>query len=279
MRYCGNCGEPLDDLALTNRQCSFCGAEIHSSGDVRYDGDGGTRAGSAPVMGTDSTSPYVPVYGQVAPPPPRAVPPRPRLPLALVSVVMLVLLLTAVLRFTLTRPAPSTTASLPLATSTSVTLASGGGTPPHASPPVATAQPVATSPSATQTSVVQPTATSVAGLSPTATLVPSVTPAPGPSATATLAPPLLNVTPQTLTTKCFDGTFSFTISNGGQAAMAWNATDSAGDQFSPNGGTLMGQQSVAVTTNHVISLVDITVTVSAPAAPNSPTLIKVHCTQ
>ncbi|MBA3826926.1 MAG: hypothetical protein H0X24_23915 [Ktedonobacterales bacterium] len=261
MRYCGNCGTPLDDRSIANRRCATCGTEIHSSGDVPYAGDGGTSALTTPaIFLNDPSADNPPPPWQVAPPPPSAV--RQQgvpIGLAFVGGIITTLVLLALLITFLTRH-PRTQSTTPILGQTGATATSQKAHPTPAPGATATTHPVTST-------------------TPPASTTPGATATPATTTTPATTPASLSVQPQTdfPFAICLNRSMNFEVVNTGQNEMRFTLTNNTPYSVGPLNGTLDANEHQKITVSKMTSIGTSTIIVNAPGALNQPITVTIHC--
>ena len=265
MRYCGNCGAPLDDRAIAARRCDHCGAEVHSTGDIRYEGDGGTQwvmPAAMPQPRERPTSGPPPQWAVSAPPssntPARNARLSPGCAFGAGSAVTLaVIILLVILSAHHLRARSSGAESAPAQQTAGATHHPGSATTPT---PDAT--PLGSHATATA--------------SPNGTGTPA--PIPDPAPTATVLPASLSVQPTSFSfTFCANRTIHFTISNTGQATMNWKTQADNDYTITPAMGALTGNSQQSVQVSGITSTGTGNITVSANGARNQPIIVTIRC--
>jgi hypothetical protein len=282
MRYCDNCGAPLDERAIANRLCSVCGTPTYASasGDIPSAGDGGPREPSASVAHSPASSPYAasPLW-RAAPPPPPHPPQRNGMTTVLgfiggivVALVLLALMVGIVVRLA-NAGAQNIVAAVATATSTSATVASG--TTPATN--------VGGTPQATVTAQAQATATVQATLSPPATPqpIPTVaqfTPTPPPPPASEQA--TLSVQPQTDFSfdVCLNRSLTFYVVNTGDADMTFTLINNTPFKVNPLSGKLGGQNKQGISVSNMSGISSGQILVMASGTFNQPITVSIHCT-
>jgi hypothetical protein len=264
MRYCGNCGTPLDDHSIANRRCTTCGADIHASGDLPYVGDGGTGALTTPVTPLQASSPYAPSpLWQVAPPPPPVQPPRRQgVPTVLAfvgGVITTCLVLTLLVAIITRHPRTQSTGATPGQTNTTATPL---GQPTQVPGTKATGNPGGGTPQTTTTPV---TATPPL----TATVQATVTSAPNQG--------FLSIQPQTdfFFITCVNRSLTFDVANTGKGTLSFQITGKTSFTVNPTQGSLDGGEKQAITVSKINGTT--TLIVAAPGAQNQPITVTIHC--
>jgi hypothetical protein len=255
MRYCGNCGAPLDDRAIANRRCANCGAEIHASGDIPFAGDGGTGELTTPVMGTGTrpsynqpraSSPYhAPPLWQVAPPPPPPTEHRQGLPTVLAfvgGIATALIVITLLVAYLARHPGAQSTNGL-----------------------------------------IGPTATARAGqptVAPgkTATIVPTASATPQPTQPSTVPQPALGVSKTNFSFGvCFNRSINFDVMNTGSGQMTFSITNNTPYQVDPLNGMVQGGDHQQINVTKMTGVGTSTLVVHAPGARNEPITVTIHC--
>jgi hypothetical protein len=94
-------------------------------------------------------------------------------------------------------------------------------------------------------------------------------------ATSTPTPPFLSVSPTTFSKLLCPTSVQFTITNTGQAQLAWSASAPSGYTISPQSGIVNGGDDVVVKVS--TGLLGGTVTITASGAVNSPQQVTISC--
>jgi hypothetical protein len=296
MRYCGNCGTPLNPADIAEGRCRVCGAAITSAGDVVPSGQvehgGWDDARTFPA--DDAFLDTMPTRGATFPggtapadatgrmrasPSDTARRTNPGGVILVVAGVLVVGLLGIVLFSNVVG------ALLNHSNTSNHTSGNNGGSTPSGSTstlPTMSATRPATHSTATATAATTPgagaTATTTASPTATATPTPLPTDTPQPTATPTPLPATIVISPQFVSrATCVNASASFTIANTGGGTLQWTATPqgvnyivtpSSGDQPSDATAATVDVSNINGPGN---------VEIQAPYTTNSPVLFKISC--